>query len=191
MMSMSYDPRKALFCELLHGFQSNQQAFIYMQLKTFAALTSHPLLLPVMLVGYQLKVIASDTVPLYNYLLYAEASGGQGDLTLAEGTTVFQDGDNVRTLTRRFLKVIRFSAAYETYLKAVLLSCECLATEIQRVGCGASSSQKGRMEGISRILTERLFFVSHKLRVMLSDFRVGGQKGSLSNDCGKPVRQRY
>jgi hypothetical protein len=167
MISMSYDPRKALFCGLLHGFSGDQQAFIYMQLKAFAALTSHPLLLPVMLMGYQQEAFDWETVSLLTDLVYAEAEGGQADMNLLEGTVV--ESDNVRDLTRKFLQIIGFSVTYKAYIELVLVSCECLATQIGRVGCGAQSSQKMKMEEHSRILAERLFFISHKFRAMVYD----------------------
>ena len=71
-ISLSYDPSIGLTCGLLHGYSTAQQTFVGEQIKTFALLVSHPLLLPVLFSTNLRQLLRIERDRLWERLLQME-----------------------------------------------------------------------------------------------------------------------
>ena len=76
-LSISHDPATGMTSALLLGCSDIQQAFIHEQIKTFAGLASHPLLLPLLFSAHQEQLLNREKDRLWRSLLEVETASGQ------------------------------------------------------------------------------------------------------------------
>jgi hypothetical protein len=177
-LSISYDPKRALTCALLHGLARSQQAFVRKQIKALGMLAIHPLLLPVALLGYQLDDREATLRTLMWKITDLELAGRQSDLILIPAARHYQQHHQRHkgTLTKGILEVIQFVAMEEAYTKPVILSIESLLEQLSRIRTMAPDSLKDTMQSDCDTITDWLSFLLTKHRVMLCEVESAGKR---------------
>jgi hypothetical protein len=170
-LSISHDPGSGLTCALLLGCSDVQQASIREQIKTYSLLASHPLLLPILLTGYQRGLLAIETTRLWNELVDVETESGQTGAPVINGPLSPRKRTDYKSVTIRILGVIQLGVAWESYVRALLLGIESIQESICYINSVTLDPRKKVVETATVALTERLTFLSHKSNVMLWDIQ--------------------
>ncbi|KAL4779919.1 hypothetical protein BJX76DRAFT_339371 [Aspergillus varians] len=200
-LSMSYDVNTGLTCAMLLGCTKAQQDFVCQQLKQFASLTHHPLLLPILLSSYQQKLLNEQTRNLWEKLINVETLSGQTGapklISKDNATTGDNDGKSTipspgstppstesfdktgfNDITKDILGVIQLAETWQTNTEALILGIESIGNSIKTVDAtGIDGSRKTKINKISPSLTQWLEFTHHISKIMLSDIQFIERRG--------------
>jgi hypothetical protein len=129
-VSISHEPVSGLTCALLLGCSPLQAEFIHRQVREYAVLASHPLLLPTLFTGYQRRLLNFETSELWRKLLEVESKSGQTGAPAINSHLYVSQGVDYNTITIGVLEIIQLTSAWESYTQALLLGIESIQESI-------------------------------------------------------------
>jgi len=171
---------------LLLGCSDIQQAFIREQIKTLAALASHPLLLPVLFSAHQQQLLNRERKKLWVSLLKVETESGQTGAPVINSNIFQKKSNDYGRITKHVLGVIQIGSAWESYSKALILGVDSIQENIIYLNDLTTEPRKAAVKAAATILTEWLTSVRHKSDVMLWDFEFIVKRGQAQMNA---VRQ--
>jgi hypothetical protein len=169
-LSISYNASSGLTCALLLGCSDIQEAFVSEQIKAYSALASHPLLLPILLTTYQLRLLRRETKRLWRRLLKVETESKQTGAPVINSRFHPKKRIDYDSITKDVLGVIQLTVSWESYTQALLLGIESIQESISYIDAKTSYPAAG-------ILAERLIFLFHESKIMLWDFQLIDKRG--------------
>ena len=174
-LSISYDSSRGWTCALLNGCSTTQQASIQRQITEWAALANHPLLLPIILATMKRQTIADENSLLWNILVDVETRSGVNEapaLIALHPPRERSEERNFENITKDALVVIQRASYVETHTKSLLLFLEAMKDIILEINATVPEERKRDMEMAGSLLSERMEFITHKTRVMLTETQV-------------------
>ena len=176
-LSISYEPSTGLTCGLLLGCSAKQQTYVIQQLKSFAALACHPLLLPVLILEYHRSLITQLAEQLWRRLLALEVCSGQtGAPVLGAGTIVDRDVD-YDEITKKALEIIQLSAAFEGHGRTLLLGAESIKESFGHLFTLSNCQDLQYMEDTKNILIEKMGLTNHQTLVLVEQLQYIYKRG--------------
>ena len=176
-LSVSHEPTSGLTCALLLGCSNLQAKFLRKEVKTYAMLAGHPLLLPTLLTGYQQQLLTRETAKSWDGLLKVETLSGQTGVPVADSHLYENDDTSFDNITKGVLSVIQLTGTWESGTQALLLCIESVQESINYVSTVTPHQKEEFVTKIASILTERLIFLTHKSKVMLWDLLFINKRG--------------
>jgi hypothetical protein len=170
-LSISYDPSNCITCGLLLGCSDIQQAFIHEQVKTYALLASHPLLLQILFTAHQQQLLNRQENILWVSLLEVETASGQTGVPVIGRHLFPEEPQDFGDLTKSMLGVIQLASSWESCSKAPLLGIESIQECLTHVNNNTPEARNDTVEASAVVFTEWLTAVSHRSNVVLWDLQ--------------------
>jgi hypothetical protein len=174
-LSLSHNHSTGLTCALLLGCSELQVISILRQLRVFASLAGHPLLLPTMITDYIRTLLENLAERSWIDLLGVEHESGQTGLRLYDEYGPLPPGkcDDYVEITKSVLGIIQLSLSWENYVKTLILAIESIQESLVHVNSVTSDTitpdtRKENVSSIGVILEERLQLNSHISKLLQS-----------------------
>lgn len=166
-LSISYCTKTGMTLGVLHGCSELQQSFIVEQLRTFASLARHPLLLPILFSAHQRQLVHQEARKLYYSLLNIEMASGQTGAPV-KGTYYPSIGaEDFSQMSNLTLGILQLASAWQNTLKGIMLGIKEIQENIEHLSRNTKNSVCP-MEESEGIFSGWLHFTLHQSEVVLS-----------------------
>jgi hypothetical protein len=165
-LSLSYFPSTGVTCALLLGHSERQMAFIREQIICFGPIANHPALIPTLICTYRRFLLRKLVDEQYSDLYMVEDESQQSLLWYknARGSIPRARFDPEET-SKKALLIIQLITSWERYTKSLIFEIKSIQQFIDKL---ENSKDYGIVRTPSKMLRERLDFLSHKATIMLN-----------------------
>jgi hypothetical protein len=169
-LALSFEQEQGMTYGLLTGCTKRQAAYIIIQLRKFAMLSNHPLLLPVMILGHVRSFLSQKLDELWVEMLSVEGESGQTRwLRVSPNGVPMRTGEprDTKKLSTDVLGVIQSATVWQRLLEELIIILEavleCNNFLVQNARLSSQEAQRTSIEAIE----ERLRFINIKAKLML------------------------